>query len=798
MKSKKVKKTASSKPQSYPHLTFHLREGIFILNLALSIFLLIALATYHQADPAWSSTGIPQAEVMNAAGHLGAWLSDILLHLFGYTAFLLPVGLTYAIWAVLYAGRNRPTEKEPVPRRLVLVRALSSILGILSLCGLIALYFSHKLTYISYPGGILGSVVLSGLQPWLGNFGTVLFLFALTVASVSMSTKLSWFVIIDRVGLYTLNSFAFLQRITVSGLVAIKNYGQKLKLRAADEDKNLSKRAPTLSTAPKLALSKKSKSNTKQPVSEEATQPVIAPKIARIEPSKRAVQECQTVLFENTSNGILPALGLLDKAKKDTTSQIPTEFLQQMSRAVEAHLKDFGIEVKVVAVHPGPVVTRYEMQLAPGVKVSKITTLAKDLARSLSVMSVRIVEVIQGKSVVGLEVPNDHRETVLLSEVLASEAYDRAQSPLSIALGKDIAGLPKIVDLAKMPHLLVAGTTGSGKSVSINAMLLSLLYKATPQQLRLILIDPKMLELSVYEGIPHLLTPVVTDMKQASNALRWCVGEMERRYRLLAALGVRNLSNFNKKIREANAKEQPIKDPLWHSQDPEATQPDLQELPYIVVIIDELADMMMVVGKKVEQLIARIAQKARAAGIHLVLATQRPSVDVITGLIKANIPTRVAFQVSSKIDSRTIIDQQGAEQLLGHGDMLYLPSGVGVPMRVHGAFVADHEVHNVVADLKKHGTPEYLEDILESSAGEVDPTTGMPEEEEGAEADPLYDQAVAIVIETRRASISSIQRRLKIGYNRAARLVEAMEKSGLVGPMESNGSREVLVPAPQE
>jgi S-DNA-T family DNA segregation ATPase FtsK/SpoIIIE len=487
----------------------------------------------------------------------------------------------------------------------------------------------------------------------------------------------------------------------------------------------------------------------------------------------------------------LPSLTLLDPAEKSSKEGYTREELEQLSRDVELRLKDFGIQVQVVAVHPGPVVTRFEMQPAAGIKVSRITGLAKDLARSLSVVSVRIVEVIPGKSVIGLEVPNKHREIVRLSEILSSTAYQHARSSLSLALGKDIAGHPVIVDLGKMPHLLVAGTTGSGKSVGLNAMLLSILYKATPLQVRLIMIDPKMLELAIYEGIPHLLAPVVTDMKEAANALRWCVAEMERRYKLMANLGVRNLAGHNQKVQDAIDKGQPLNNPFWNPEQGGKAEP-LAHLPYIVVLIDEFADMMMVVGKKVEELIARIAQKARAAGIHLILATQRPSVDVITGLIKANIPTRISFQVSSKIDSRTILDQQGADQLLGHGDMLYLAPGTGVPIRVHGAFVADQEVHQVVRALKKSGTPEYMLDLSQANLNEGSDLDFF--DNNSGEKDVLYDQAVQIVVETRRASISSIQRRLKIGYNRAARLMEDMEKAGLVSAMESNGNREILIP----
>jgi len=500
---------------------------------------------------------------------------------------------------------------------------------------------------------------------------------------------------------------------------------------------------------------------------------------------------------------VWPDVSLLEEAseteQKEHDQSFSTIKLEGLSRVVEARLLEFGVEVKVVEVLPGPVITRFEMELAAGLKVSKISTLSKDLARALSVTKVRVVEVIPGKSVVGLEIPNETREIVRLREILESNAYEESTSPLSLALGKDISGLPIVVNLAKMPHLLVAGTTGSGKSVGVNAMLLSLLYKAKPQDVRLILIDPKMLELSIYDGIPHLLTPVVTDMKDAANALKWCVGEMERRYQVMAAVGVRNLVGFNRKIEEAESNGKTLYHPLWQ---PEMggdinDRPVLTRLPYIVVIIDEFADMMMVVGKKVEELIARIAQKARAAGIHLILATQRPSVDVITGLIKANVPTRIAYQVSSRIDSRTILDQQGAEQLLGHGDMLYLAPGTGIPIRIHGAFVSDEEVHAVVKALKRMGEPDYAEDILSSSSLSSLSGSGFGfEEDVDGEQDELYDEAVHIVTESRKASISHLQRRLKVGYNRAARLIETMESTGVVSPMQSNGSREVLAPAP--
>jgi len=614
-----------------------------------------------------------------------------------------------------------------------------------------------------------------GVAGALSFLGATLLLLAMWLAGVSLFIGVSWLAMMDAAGRATLGAVAWAR--------------ERLDhLRDAIEGR-------------RVAQARHQEVRKHQQKAAARKPPKIEPVMQKLETSERVEKERQVPLFEPPAATEVPPLSLLDDPPQ-RTAQYSEGALDAMSRLVELKLRDFGVEVEVVSVHPGPVVTRFELQPAPGVKVSQISNLSKDLARALSAISVRVVEVIPGKSVVGLEIPNEVRELVTLGEILKSKAYDDMRSPLALALGKDIAGQSVVADLARMPHLLIAGTTGSGKSVAINAMVLSLLYKATPEHVRLIMVDPKMLELSVYEGIPHLLAPVVTDMKEAANALRWCVAEMERRYRLMASLGVRNIGGFNRKVQDAAARGQPIHDPtftppeLFEGEEPPAA-PELTTLPYVVVIVDELADLMMIVGKKVEELIARLAQKARASGIHLVLATQRPSVDVITGLIKANIPSRIAFQVSSRVDSRTILDQMGAETLLGHGDMLYLPPGTSVPQRVHGAFVADAEVHRVVGHLRSAGAPVYLDEVLEGPSTPVlasETVAGSVD----AEQDALYDEAVRIVTETRKASISGVQRRLKIGYNRAARMVEAMEEAGIVGPLESNGSREVLVPPPPE
>lgn len=740
---------------------FRLREAALILSLALAAYLLLALWSYQPTDQAWSTTGIGDV-FENHGGMLGALLTDILLYGFGFPAYLSPLMLAFSGWMLFSWGK---TANSSNAFHFLIIKAVGLVIALSAASGLSSLSFMEQAHYLPMgAGGVLGEVVSKGFISVFGISGTRLLLLAMLLTGVTLFTGLSWLMVIDRFG-----------TLTLSVAYKISSWARSLKENLAV--KQVKRRREDVFLQQKEKLKSRAKVR-------------IEPSIEATSPSKREEKERQVPLFESVEERVMPALSLLDMPQ-DSADGYSAEALQALSRQVELKLKDFGVEVQVVEVQPGPVVTRFELQPSPGIKVSRISGLAKDLARALSVNSVRVVEVIPGKPVVGLEIPNINREIVRLREILGSAEYENSKSALIMALGKDIAGHPVLVDLEKMPHLLVAGTTGSGKSVGINAMILSLLYKATPEQVRLIMVDPKMLELSVYEDIPHLLTPVVTDMKEAANALRWCVAEMDRRYPLMAALGVRNISGYNKKVQDAIDSGEPIIDPTVDLVDGEPHQ-TLMPLPFIVVIIDELADMMMVVGKQVEELIARLAQKARASGIHLILATQRPSVDVITGIIKANIPTRIAFQVSSRIDSRTILDQMGAEQLLGQGDMLYLPPGSGLPERVHGAFVDDGEVHGVVNFLKENAQPNYLEDIVQPPVEGVD-NNGLDEAGEG-EQDPLYDQAVQIVVETRRASISGVQRRLKIGYNRAARIVEAMESAGVVSAMQGNGGREVLAP----
>jgi len=765
------------------HISHRLREGLLLLLFGLAAFLILALLTYNQADPAWSRTTASRT-ISNAGGYVGAWFADVFLYGFGYLAYLFPVMLIYLSIVIF----REQLTRLGADLRLFALRGVGFILVLLAGAGLASLELPATASWLPFSaGGILGHMVSTGLEKSFNAIGATILLAMLFLASVTLLTGFSWVAFLETVGRWTWQMGVLSQKMFVylkqERLPQLLKFMKSLK---RDESRYFGQAERPLIKKPLIAASPDKEKLALRKV------PVITPKIEKIELSKRAIQEKQTNLFDISSDGSLPSLALLDAAEDSNKNDFSEKKLEFLSREVENRLAEFGVQAHVEAVYPGPVVTRFELQLAPGIKVSKISGLAKDIARSLSVISVRVVEVIPGKSVIGIELPNESREIVRLTEVLSSKQYEQARSPLSMGLGKDIAGHPIVVDIAKMPHLLVAGTTGSGKSVGLNAMLLSFLYKASPSELRMILIDPKMLELAVYDGIPHLLTPVVTDMKEAANSLRWCVAEMERRYRLMASLGVRNITGFNHKIREAEKKGAPILDPLWEPGPEELEAPPLATLPFILVLVDEFADMIMVVGKKVEELIARIAQKARAAGIHLVLATQRPSVDVITGLIKANIPSRISFQVSSKIDSRTILDQQGAEQLLGHGDMLYLPPGTSVPIRVHGAFVADNEVHKVVADWKKRSEPKYIDEII--SGGSAGDSEGGDDGE--GETDPLYDQVVEFVTETRKVSISSIQRRFKIGYNRSARIVDDLERAGVVSPMEKSGAREVLAPPP--
>ncbi len=745
-----------------------LREVALLAFIAGALFFLISLITFSNEDVGWTHSGSVQA-VSNACGVFGAWIADVMLSCFGLFAYSFPFIIFWKGYLFYTWGQQ---NRDKIVIALQWIGLVAVIVSGTTLLSLYLLRIGIELP--SYTGGILGQETGNVLLAALGNSGATLLLLVILLAGITLVTGVSWVGLIDAVGKYTVFIGRFLYR---SLLDLLQNHSAK-------------RSEVRLNTPAKPEVKKK-----------------VSAKIMPVSPPQKPVENVlkhspppnkKPAVKYNASEGALPSLELLDQRDTRVVGYSQTD-LEEMSRLVEDILADFNVAVEVVGFHPGPVITRFELQPAPGVKVSRISTLSKDLARALSVTSVRIVEIIPGKSVVGLEIPNREREMVTLRELLVSAPFEKSKSLLTLAMGKDISGVPMVADLGKMPHALVAGTTGSGKSVAINTMILSLLYKATPQQVRLIMIDPKMLELSVYEDIPHLLTPVVTDMKEASNALRWAVAEMERRYKLMSKMGVRNLAGFNQLVEEATARGETIRDPMFQLLNPlEDGQdyPVLTTLPSIVIVIDELADMMMIVGKKVEELIARLAQKARAAGIHLILATQRPSVDVLTGLIKANVPTRISFQVSSRIDSRTILDQGGAETLLGNGDMLFLPSGTSIPIRAHGAFVDDHEVHRVVEFLKQTAPPNYLEDITRESSDSSDGYSSGGGNGGDSESDALYDEAVQFVTESRKASISSVQRRFKVGYNRAATMIEDMEAAGVVSPPESNGSRVVLAPAP--
>nr|WP_274600095.1 DNA translocase FtsK [Halorhodospira abdelmalekii] len=831
-------------------LSRRLREAGMVLLTAVGAFVLLALLSYNPEDPTWRSSSVSEQHVANLGGLVGALLADGVFFLLGHLAYLLPLLIGVAAYR-LYYHHSRGTLEA----RWLLTRVGGGVLVLLAGAALASL----NATGAGMPegaGGLVGVLVGGALYAVLGFTGACLIASALLLAGVTLSTGLSWLAVSEWVGGWTLAAVERL-RTLFSGhgqghrFERLAEYRWQLQRWAADHpwlvywrnrfsspatdlprigpphpvtadqrggipegilDRVTPSAAEAVTTpseeVSRPAASPPPRATARRGREDEASQH-SSPEVQRVHAPAPAAQTQEKRRAEPRPVAVtdpLPPIDLLDSPpeRKGGYSQ---ETLDSMSRLLEEKLADFGVSVEVESVQPGPVITRFEIVPAAGVKVSRITNLSKDLARAMSVIAVRVIEVIPGKSTVGLEIPNEQRQLIGLSEIIRSKAYSGSVAPLTVTLGHDIGGQPKVADLAKMPHLLVAGTTGSGKSVGINAMILSLLYRNSAEQVRMIMVDPKMLELSVYDGIPHLLAPVVTDMNDAANALRWCVAEMERRYRLMAAMGVRNITGFNQKVRRAREAGEPLRDPLFDAGDPQQATledevpqaPELEELPLIVVVVDELADMMMIVGKKVEELIARLAQKARAAGIHLILATQRPSVDVITGLIKANIPTRIAFQVSSRVDSRTILDQQGAEALLGHGDMLFLPPGSGMPQRVHGAFVSDAEVHRVVEYLKQLGEPDYVDGVLQETA-ETTPIPGIPGEGNGGgssgESDPLYDQAVQIVTESRRASISGVQRRLKIGYNRAARLVEEMEAAGVVGPLQSNGAREVIAPPP--
>jgi len=813
-------KRTATVPSLATQLTSIAREGGLILLAGLCLFLLLALIGYDPRDPGWSHLAY-QPEVTNFTGTAGAWLADGMISAFGLGAYVLPVLVLWPAWR--YLRQIRAGVMETLP--FLMLRSLGATLFLLALCTLSAIHLSNdSLHYPFTAGGLLGEAISDWSVSWFSITGSSVLFWTLLLLGLTLFLEFSWLHLLEQTGDALLRLFEQgRERLAPTAVTEGATTVRRESGKASDVNTNAPPAARSVSPQP--ARTVRVEPSITSPADETADEPVTlampttqptgssAPAAGTaVDVTKRSLKivplsethqpmadepDTEPAPVKRKQLPRLPSLDLLDAPELQQQQGYSEDELEQMSRLLESKLKDFGVVAEVVEVNPGPVITRFELQPAPGVKASKISNLSRDLARSMAVMSVRVVEVIPGKSVVGVEIPNEVRQTVHLSEVLNAKPYLEASSRLTLALGNDIAGNPVVANLAKMPHLLVAGTTGSGKSVGVNAMLLSLLLKATPEEVRLILVDPKMLELSVYEGVPHLLTPVITDMKEAAGGLRWCVAEMERRYRLMAKMGVRNIAGFNDKVLQAQDAGQPIPDPLWNPQEyglpDDEPAPALETLPYIVVVIDEFADMMMMVGKKVEELIARIAQKARAAGIHLILATQRPSVDVITGLIKANIPTRIAFQVSSKIDSRTILDQGGAESLLGYGDMLYVPAGTSIPNRVHGAFVSDDEVHRVVEQWKLLGEPNYIDvNLSDGSGGEGGGGGDLFDDEQ----DPLYDEAVAFVTESRKASISSVQRKLKIGYNRAARMIETMEAAGVVSEAGSNGQREVLAPPP--
>ncbi|MGY8772192.1 MAG: DNA translocase FtsK [Gammaproteobacteria bacterium] len=754
------------------------------LCLGLVLYVFISLVSYSSMDASFSSVNSMTDTVLNLGGPFGAYLSDALFSVAGMGAYLILFIISFAAIRLLFFFKPKSTYYK-------FLKIGSAVIFISSFSAISEYYFAGDFFPQGSSGGVAGDLIFTTLSNIFGVVGSLLFITIFLLVTSSITLSFSWLAVIDGIGHFSLLAFHSICAHLKSSFIFLSDKLKTLNFNSLSRAPKIpADQAPSQDKPRELNLIKET-----APKHHIQRAPVKAGPVETTSSNDDAPKPSSTVYKSKNKNADaeMPSTDLLDRALDDGSSLSQAE-LNQLADLLEVKLDEFGVIAKVVSVIPGPVVTRFEIQPAPGTKASKITNIAQDIARSLSVMSVRVVEVIEGKSVIGVEIPNTNRKMVRLTEILSSAEFSQSVAPLSMALGQDIAGNPVVVDLAKMPHLLVAGTTGSGKSVGVNAMLLSLLFKSDPKQVRFIMIDPKVLELSVYEGIPHLLTPVITDMSDAANGLRWCVAEMDRRYKLMSAMGVRGLDAFNSKVAEAKAAGQPLLDPLK-----EEDEIELEELPSIVVVVDEFADMIMVVGKKVEHLIARIAQKARAAGIHLILATQRPSVDVITGLIKANVPTRIAFQVSSKIDSRTILDQGGAEQLLGAGDMLYLPAGQGVPMRVHGAFVGDDEVHRVVDSWKQRAEPNYLDEITSDlqDTGLIPGWSGSDSSESSDEDDEFYDEAVSFVIESRRASISAVQRKFRIGYNRAARLIEAMEMAGLVSEMGSNGSREVLVPKQQ-